>query len=292
VSAGLEARLAAGAARVARAWSVRRRDGRVLGFTDHDEDLVFDGVLFRAMTGWSARAVQQTTGLAVDNTETVGALGGEAIEEGDIAAGRYDGAEVVAWIVDWVDPAERRVIFRGTMGEVVRAGAAFKAELRGLSEALNLPTGRVYQRRCPAVLGDDACRVDLSLSAFSAELRVLAVSEARIFVLEPAVAFADGWFEAGALRVLGGVASGLSGVIRSDRSGPSGREIELWQGLGAAVVVGDRVRIAAGCDKQPITCRNKFSNFINYRGFPHVPPEDWLLAYPVEGGRHDGGSRA
>jgi uncharacterized phage protein (TIGR02218 family) len=291
VNALLGEALASGAARVARAWSVRRRDGRVLGFTDHDADISFDGILFRAMTGWSARAVQQTTGLAVDNTETVGALGGDAIEEGDIAAGRYDGAEVVAWVVDWAEPAARRVIFRGTMGEVVRAGDAFRAELRGLSEALNRPSGRVYQRRCSAVLGDEACRVDLSLPAFSAELRVRAVDEARVFVLDPAAAYADGWFAAGVLRVLDGAGAGLTGVIRADRSLASGRQVELWQGLRAAVAVGDRVRISAGCDKQPSSCRDKFSNFINYRGFPHVPPEDWLLAYPVDGGRHDGGSR-
>ena len=41
------------------------------------------------------------------------------------------------------------------------------------------------------------------------------------------------------------------------------------------------VRIIAGCDKTAATCRTKFANFLNFRGFPHIPGEDWLTSYPV-----------
>jgi uncharacterized phage protein (TIGR02218 family) len=61
--------------------------------------------------------------------------------------------------------------------------------------------------------------------------------------------------------------------------------------LRADVAPGTRVRIEAGCDKQAATCRAKFGNFANYRGFPHVPGDDWPLAYPAAGGAHDGSSR-
>jgi uncharacterized phage protein (TIGR02218 family) len=46
----------------------------------------------------------------------------------------------------------------------------------------------------------------------------------------------------------------------------------------------------AGCDKRAETCRAKFGNFLNFRGFPHIPGEDWVTAYPKDGVIHDGTS--
>ena len=55
-------------------------------------------------------------------------------------------------------------------------------------------------------------------------------------------------------------------------------------------MTGDRVRIEAGCDKAEDTCRLKFANMVNFRGFPDIPGEDWLMAFPKGGGVNDGGS--
>lgn len=76
----------------ARAWRLQRADGLVLGFTDHDRDLTFDGTTFRAASGMTAKALAQATGLAVDNTEAVGALSDAGLTEADILAGHWDGA--------------------------------------------------------------------------------------------------------------------------------------------------------------------------------------------------------
>jgi len=57
--------------------------------------------------------------------------------------------------------------------------------------------------------------------------------------------------------------------------------IELWEPVRAEVGPGDRVRIVAGCDKRLETCRAKFGNVVNFRGFPFVPGEDWLVAIPA-----------
>ena len=50
---------------IARAWAVTRGDGMVLGFTDHDMALRFEGIEFRPDSGLSARAVVQGSGLSV-----------------------------------------------------------------------------------------------------------------------------------------------------------------------------------------------------------------------------------
>jgi uncharacterized phage protein (TIGR02218 family) len=282
--------LQSGATTVARAWALTHQSGRVMGFTDHDRDLTFDGIVFRAETGMTARAISQTTGLAVDNTEALGMLSAEAIREADILAGRYDRAEVRAWLVNWADVNERQLLFRGTIGEVVRGAGAFKAELRGLSELLNQPQGRVYQRSCAAVLGDKACRVDLSLPGYFEERVAEQVDERRILRFAAFQGFADRWFEKGRVIVLSGPAEGLVSVVKADRLEGVTRRVELWESLRADLRPGDMLRFEAGCDKRAETCRLKFDNLLNFRGFPHLPTEAWLTAVPRSGAVNDGGS--
>ncbi len=281
--------LAAGVTFVCRCWRVVRRDGSVFGFTDHDRDLSFEGTVFRAGTGLSARAVQQVTGLAVDNSEASGALSDAAVTEADLLNGKFDGAEVTVWRVVWTDPAVREVEFRGSFGQIARAGGAFKAELRGLTEALNQPQGRAIQRSCSAVLGDGDCGFDLDQPGYAATVAVEGVSGGLVFTFSSLSGFDDRWFERGRLLVLTGAAAGIVGVVKNDRLSDGVRTVKLWQGIGG-IAEGDLLRIDAGCDKQADTCRLKFGNFLNFRGFPHVPGEDWLTSYPVSSGRNDGGS--
>lgn len=286
----LYAHLASGATTVCRAWQVVRRDGIVFGFTDHDRDLSFGGAEFKANSGLTAQALAQSTGLSVDNSEALGALSDLAVTEADILAGRFDGAVVKAWLVNWANPSDRMMQFRGTLGEMVRAGGAFRAELRGLAEAMNQPQGRVYQRDCAAVLGDKACGFDRDAAGYFLERAAARVEAGQVFRFDSFSGFEDRWFERGRIVVLSGAAAGLSGVIKNDRIKDSGREISLWQDLGTSVKRGDLLRFEAGCDKRAETCRIKFGNFARFRGFPHIPGEDWLTAFPSSGGVNDGGS--
>ncbi|PRY95360.1 putative phage protein (TIGR02218 family) [Hasllibacter halocynthiae] len=265
-----------------RAWRVTRADGAVLGFTDHDRDLEWEGCRFRAGTGLSAGQIELSTGLAVDNAVAAGALSDAAVTEGDIARGRFDGAGVELWELDWAAPEGRRLLFRGTFGEVTRAGGAFEVELRGLAEALNVPGGRVFQRTCPAVLGDRSCGVDLSAPGMSVEARVGAVAEGgRVLRFAEAPALPPRRLERGTLRVLDGAAEGVVAAIKEDRQDGDWREVALWFAPGAAPVAGDRVRLEVGCDKRIGTCAGAFGNAVNFRGFPDLPGEDWLVRRPV-----------
>ena len=40
------------------------------------------------------------------------------------------------------------------------------------------------------------------------------------------------------------------------------------------LVDGNNVTVWPGCDKDPATCQNKFSNFVNYVGMPYIPLKD------------------
>ena len=290
LSAAFQAHLDSGASSLCRCWMIVRRDGVRYGFTDHDRELTFDGVPFRPDSGMAAFAIQQGTGVSVANSEAIGALSDAALTEADIVAGRFDGAEVTSWLVNWADVAERAVVFQGSIGEVKRGGGAFQAELRGLSEALNEPRGRVYQAPCGAVLGDAECGVDLTGPTFRAEVAVEQIDGPTGFGFSTLGAYADRWFEKGRLTVLSGAAAGLVAMIKNDRLTGAARRVEIWQSLPAEILTGDSVRLEAGCDKRAATCRDKFGNFVNFRGFPHIPGEDWLMSFPASGKANSGGS--
>ncbi len=284
--------LASGQTTVARCWALTRADGQVMGFTDHDEDIVFDGITFRADTGLTARALQQTTGLALDNTEGLGALSDLAVTEADIEAGRYDGARVEAWMVNWADPVDRLLQFRGQIGEITRANGAFRAEITGLSEMLNTVQGRVYQTPCTAVLGDGSCGVNLTDPTFSGTGAVTDVVERKRLTLSGLSGYGAGWFQRGRLTVTSGAAAGLVGVVKVDIRSGGLHVVELWESLRAEIAPGDSVRLDAGCDKRAATCRDKFANILNFRGFPDIPGDNKLLSIPLRSSRSTNGAGA
>ena len=283
--------LAGGLTTVCRAWAVTRRDGVAYGFTDHDRALDFDGRTFRADAGMSARAIVQGTGLAVDNSEALGVLSDTSVRDADIEAGLFDGATVEMWLVNWRDATQRMLRFRGQIGEIRRGAGAFHAELRGLTEALNQPQGRVIQRACSAILGDARCRFDLASAGYREGRAAETVQDGRVFRFGVMDTFQDRWFERGRLTALSGGAAGLSGTIKHDRLRADGsREIELWEPLRGTVAAGDTLRLDAGCDKRAATCRLKFNNMVNFQGFPFIPGEDWLTSVPTGDGTDNGGS--
>lgn len=279
----LRRHLETGVTTLCRCWRVTRRDGIVFGFTDHDGNLAFDGTVFSASDGMSARAFDQSTGLSIDNSEALGVLSDAGVSEADIRAGRFDAAGVEAWLVDWSDPDRRLMLFRGEMGEIERAGGAFKAELRGFTEALNQPQGQTYQAPCAAILGDGKCRVDLSSPRWSRNVAIDGIADAQIWLGGPVSDLPSGWFDRGTLVVLTGLDAGIVRVVKTDRVAGDVRSVELWEALPSGVTPGDRIRLEAGCDKRIETCRDKFANVVNYRGFPHLPGDDWLMAYPRGG---------
>ncbi|WP_170572281.1 DUF2163 domain-containing protein [Ruegeria atlantica] len=288
---GLHTHLQSGLTTTCRCWAIRRVDGQEFGFTDHDMGLSFEGITFKASTGLTATAIEQATGLSIDNSEAMGALSDAAVTENDIEAGRFDGAEVRAWLVNWAEPEQRMLQFRGSIGEMRRAGGAFHAELRGLTDLLNRPLGRIYQKPCTAVLGDVTCKFNLDTPGYWVEAVVAELGADGDLQLTGAESPAQAWFQRGRLDVVSGQASGLWAAIKLDQPISGGRNISLWSGIGGGLAVGDRVRLTAGCNKRMSDCREKFNNLINFQGFPDLPSEDWMLAVPKQRNANNGGSR-
>jgi uncharacterized phage protein (TIGR02218 family) len=149
----LQAHLDQTSTTVCHAWRLIRTDGLVLGFTEHDRDLEFAGTVFSAATGFRATEVETGLGLEADAANVAGAFSDAAISADDLALGRYDGARVETFLVNWQSPADYMLLSTRELGEVRSAGPAFSVELRSLAARLDQPSGRLYGRRCDADLG-------------------------------------------------------------------------------------------------------------------------------------------
>jgi uncharacterized phage protein (TIGR02218 family) len=290
IPAALQTRLDTGVTTLAQAWKLTRRDGVVLGFTDHDCDLLIDGVTYRAGTGFGASEASQRFDLSVDGGEIAGALEDDALSDADLAAGRFDAAEIETWLVDWSDVALRLLVARGKLGEVKREGTAFTAELRGLADLLSQESGRLYTAKCGADLGDARCRVDLANPAYRGSGTVTALEGISTFVASGLAGFADGWFSAGKVSWTGGGNAGLAIEIKRHRNADGEVRLTLWQAMPEPIAAGDAFIVTAGCDKSFSTCRDRFANADNFRGFPHIPGNDFVLSYPTAGTVSDSGA--
>jgi uncharacterized phage protein (TIGR02218 family) len=260
----LQAHLDGGATTLCWCWKVTLSGGMVLGFTDHDRDVAFE----------------------VDS-----ALSSAKINADDLKAGRFDDADVEVWRVNWAEPAQRVLIRKGNIGEVRRGELAFSAEIRGLAHRLDQAGGRTYQRLCDAELGDARCGVDLDDPAFKGVGTVAAASDNRILTVSGLGGFAEGWFAGGRLTWTSGANDGTAAEVRRHAVGAAAVSLVLWQAAALAVAPGDAFIVTAGCDKTFATCKTKFNNVASFRGFPHMPGNDFAFSYAVQDGTsHDGGS--
>lgn len=284
----LQARLDGGCTTLATCWIIRRADGAVLGFTDHDGDLAVAGVPCRAASGFDATAAAEKLGFAAGTAEIAGALVDDAIAEADIRAGRYDGARVEVHLVDWTDSALSVLLRVMTLGAVTREGPAFRAELRSLAAGLDVERGRLFTPRCNADLGDARCGVDLSTAGRTGTGTVIAVT-AGVAVFAGLSGLAADDLVGGRLTVATGAAAGFTVEIAAATAVTDGLKLSLWQVPPEPLAPGDAVSVSVGCDKAFATCRDRFANAANFRGFPHMPGIDRILSVPVPGeGGHDG----
>jgi uncharacterized phage protein (TIGR02218 family) len=290
-STELTTHLAGGVTNLCHCWKLIRRDGVTLGFTDHDRDLTFGGVTFLAGTGLEAADLTSENNLAVGGGEVSGALSAASLNETALMGGLYDDASVEIWLVNWSDVTQRSLLDVASIGEIKRADHAFIAELRGLTHRLDQERGRVFRRECDANVGDSRCGINLASSTYKGTGTISAVLSANQIIVTGLSAYSDDWFTGGKLTWTTGANNGASVEIKQHVKEGSDAILTLWMQPVAMPSIGETCELTVGCDKTFKMCRMKFNNTINFRGFPHMPGNDFVLRLPKQGeAGMDGGS--
>ncbi|NJM51591.1 MAG: DUF2163 domain-containing protein [Sphingomonadales bacterium] len=268
--------------RLAQCWKIERTDGVTQAFTSFDQPLTVDGTTYEPANSFSASQFASDSDMSVADVELLGALDADDITAEALLAGVYDHAEVELFVVDWSDlTIPKTIVRRGWIGNISQSGITFRAELRGLGQRIQQPIIESYSPECRVDLFSPRCGA--SRAAFAVTATVTSLTDGTLGVASDNRVFfsntlnqEDDWFKYGELIWTTGANAGHTTEIRSFKKG----RIELWEPMGLNVAVGDTFTIHAGCDKSLATCRAKFNNVVNFRGEPHVPGNDAMLAYP------------
>ena len=252
-------------------WRIFRKDGVTLGFTTHDRDLWFGGILHRAAPGMLPSAIRKSNRLSDDESEIEGAPGHDTIRAADIAAGRFDGARIESGIVDW-ETLENASLYSGSIAAVSQDAAGFTAQLQSAKADLDIDPVPRASPSCRARFCASGCSLSSELfSSRAACMGVdLEVNAVRLPIAQPEK------FVLGELRWIDGPQSGQVMTIL----GHSDDGFELDQSIHAEVTAGHRAILRQGCDKTIATCATRFDNAINFQGEPHLPGNDLLAQYP------------
>ncbi|MEM6475414.1 MAG: DUF2163 domain-containing protein [Pseudomonadota bacterium] len=251
-------------------WRIYRRDGVMLGFTSHDRDLSFEGVVHRAAPGMIPAAIRLTSDLSDDSAEVQGALTHATIREADLSAGLFDGAAIEIGVVDW-ESLEHHILYSGQLGQIEDDRRSFRAELRSAKDVLQQDLVPRTSPTCRALFCGPGCGV--SASAYTMSALVTAVDlEANRVEFDTQL---PGDYIDGQVRFFDGPQVGMTfGVVGANANGLT-LDRQLVEGLS----IGTRAQIREGCDRTLSTCNSRFSNAKNFRGEPFLPGNDLLTRY-------------
>lgn len=252
-------------------WMITTRDGAVTGFTSHDVDLLFSGIVFRSV------GVSQTTNMAnitmeTDNIEIYGLLEGN--EEDLMFDRQYDNAKIDIFDVNYKNlPStitDTSVIWinNGIIGDIFIKKGKWVIECRDFIQILKQEIGVKTSRLCRAEFGDSDCGADLNL--FSKTGSITNVSGRNIETDITGLNVND--MQLGRLDI---ISRNISfDILSSVRGTFVLAETPNFDLNNEAVVA------FMGCDLWITTCRNRFDNLPNYQGEPGIPTGDeWAAGF-------------
>ena len=257
---------------IANIMKITLKNGTVYGYTDYDQNLTVDGVVYKPAPGLQKVKMTLAANAEVSNQE-FGSAWVDAPEE-DLRAGLFDDATMeVAWC-SWKHPEfGRLVVFTGQLGEITWSEDGFKADIVSFMKNLAKNVGNVFTANCRHTLFSTGgagyvgkCGISPTSYTFTGSVGTIIIPKWKFNIT---TSKPDGYFSNGHITFTSGLNSGLSAVIKNH----SGGVIELFLPTAFVIAPGDTFNIYAGCDKTLETCKTKFNNVLNFGGFPHVQPD-------------------
>lgn len=294
MTAGLEGTLTAkGRAAIAVCMQCLLADGTtVYGFTTLDRDLTIDlgdghgSVVYESASGATSSEVSNNGNNDVDSMEITLLLNSARITEADVLAGKWNGAQVKLFLVNWEDLSQGVLKMRtGWLGQVVLDRGTAKAELLGLLQHFQSTIGEVVSQTC---LNDFCGAVDgrgrgcgLDIATFT-ETGVVTDWDPDLMILysNDFAGFADGTFDEG--RVTFDAQPWITFGIKISRQVEGALVLKQFPPF--TVTAGMAITVTKGCLKTFDFCRDSRSNAARFRGFPHLKGNDKLVQF----GRRNG----
>lgn len=251
---------------------LRSFDGQPFGFTTHDRPLTIGGVLYEPTASFVQKDIAANLNLDTDNTEAEAFLDSDTLTEEDLRAGKWDFSPYRIFQVNWADLSmgDKKDSI-GHLAKVTVNRQTFVAELLGLMEALGTSIVEITSPNCRAILGDERCKFDLGPYTVAGTVDS---SDPDLYTfVDTARGEEDTYFAEGVVHFHSGLLEGLSYDIKSFTAGGT----FITKTPLAYSAAGCDYTATPGCDKKRTTCRDKFSNVVNFRGEPWLRGNDVLV---------------
>ena len=291
--------------RYATCWKVTRTDGVIHRYTDHDCAIDVSGETYTPTGGFRSSALRRSGELRGINKEFEGIVSDDGISVETLRQGKLRMAAVDEYLVDW--RYQWAGVFRANKYSITKVSynlEEWKAECSGLTTRLQRKVGRTYSWNCDANLGDARCGKSLA-GLFTATLCVVAAPSGlsglsslptrRAFNLIHPSAFdasanplkAPSSWQYGKLTWTTGANEGLESEIKrvwAVEGSDTTIEVELFKQTPLDIAATDVATLQMGCDKRFSTCRDRFDNVENFRGFTEIPGVDRARATVTKDG--------
>lgn len=259
-------------------------------FTDLDLDILYNGITWKSGSlRFEGLQRKLSVGLAVDEqTLKIWAAPTDTIFGANFLAGAetglLDGATIVRYRIVWEfvsgnvardvqnPPIGFWPMFTGLMGQIAAGGVShteFKVKSALVKLNVNMPRN-YYQPGCLWTLFDQGCTLPKAAYGVTSTVQSAAYNAIAPLggVANPVSADDIATYAQGRLVFLSGVNEGLQVLVDNN----DGIGLYLAYPLSIVPSVGDQIVYYPGCSKTFNTCKAKFNNQANFRGFDLVPP--------------------
>lgn len=256
-------------------WRVTRTDATVIGVTNHDRIISFEGVDYYPNTGFNATSPVRTAELNADSSELVSVFDVYITEE-DLLNDKYKNAQVDIFIYDWINLVNFSYIYQGnitsySVGFLLDKAKNYQLDLASQASKLDVKRSVKTSSSCRVRFlsqGENQCNRTIDGSVRETVTVTGTNASGDILNISPSVATS---FAYGTAKFTTGVNANTTIYITAIVFG--GAELQLLYPPPFTPSVGDSVELTKGCGKQPQDCQG-FGNIANFRGEPRLPNID------------------
>lgn len=243
-------------------------NGTIIRVTRHPKDLVMsNGQIYQTGSGFDFTGYEALNGFSASSIDLDGILGFAGVTTEAVASGVFDGARAYLFACDFLSPVEDyEPMTASLLGKATLTDDGYRFEEMALVDALNQSVGMTYTPSCRHVFGSTECGVSPGPITVAGVLT--SVTNDALFRDSTRAEAAD-YFAYGTIQFTSGANAGLKAmeIKRHEADGT----IEVFEPFYYVPAIGDAYSLIPGCRKRLSDCRDKWSNTINFGGFPDMP---------------------
>lgn len=245
-------------------------NGLVVRLTDYPRDLTMSGHVYKSDSGYQFTGSQAGASMSPGALDLEGISTLTGVSRDLVASGVFDNARMYVFATQWNAPVEdHEPIGAGVLGKTTIEDDRYRIEMMMLADVLGQSVGRSYTPGCTKTFGGQeyaGCKVNLA--AITVTGSITHVISGAVF-RDSARTEPDDWFGSGYVRWTSGDNVGLK--PQEVKAYAADGTITTFESAYYPVQVGDEYELVPGCRKRLEDCRDKWSNVLNFGGFPSVP---------------------